>query len=289
MSFGECLLVADSRIQGWLPMQYPGWTIRTVSRPGGHLSEILQIATASLRPETRMIIIMAFHCDLTYMTNYSEMRPRGLMRLLQEPPLVDICNVVTTKDREWRTHHALQVVWVLPYVPNFWLYNQQRARYLNIQHELGTFLQEEFAWSARQMKVYLQQLAAKLQLQGLNIIELVSAVPTLTADMGSDGVHMGTVLQQEVMNNVLREAFYTAPIVLPSLDGPALTVTQRWQKRNRRQRYRRNLRATRLGGPSPALAQIGSSFIRGHVGCLTGLGRPRWTRALEDNPSSSRN
>ena len=279
MSRDECLLVADSRIQGWLPPQYPGWRVRTLSRPGGQLSTILKLATESLRPATRMLVIMALHCDLTYLTSYSEARPRGLMRLLHEPPLADICNVVTTKDREWRLHHSLQVVWVLPYVPNFLLYNQQRARYLNMG-ALGLFLEEEFLWSARQMAIYLQQLADKLRLQGLTIVELLGAVPLLTADLGSDGVHMGTVLRQEVMHRVMQEALNSAPIVLPTAVGPVLSVTQRWRKRHRRYRYRRNRRAARYGGPSPALAQIGSAFIRDNVPHLASLGTPAVARPL---------
>ena len=274
MSSGECLLVADSRVQGWLPRQYPGWTVRTVSRPGGQLATILKLATESLRPVTRMLVVMALHCDLTYMTSYSEARPRGLMRLLHEPPLSDICNVVTTKDREWRIHHALRVVWVLPYVPNFILYNQRRARYLNMPALCG-FHEEEFSWSARQMTIYLQQLADKLRLQGLTIIELHSRVPILTADSGSDGVHMGPELRQDIMHQVMQEALLSAPIVLPILNAPVLSVTQRWRKRNRRQRYRRNRRAGRYGGPSPALAQIGSNFIRNNVPQFFSLGYRR--------------
>ena len=64
MRNGECLLVADSRVQGWLPRQYPGWTVRTVSRPGGQLATVLKLASESLRPETLMLVIRVLHCEL---------------------------------------------------------------------------------------------------------------------------------------------------------------------------------------------------------------------------------
>ena len=149
---------------------------------------------------------------------------------------------------------------------------------------LGTFLEEEFLWSARQMAVYLQQLATKLRSQGLTIVELLGNVPVLTADLGSDGVHMGSVLRQEVMHRVMQEALISAPVVLPTVSGPVLSVTQRWRKRHRRYRYRRNRNAARYGGPSPALAQIGSAFIRGNVPHLTSLGIPAVVRS-RDTPA----
>ena len=100
--------------------------------PGARLAELSQLVAASLRPETKVLVMVTFYCDLTYLTNYVPSRPRGLLRLLCEPPWADIFNIVTGLDYRWRTQEQLTVVWVLHYTQIFLLYNQRRARLLGM-------------------------------------------------------------------------------------------------------------------------------------------------------------
>ena len=127
----ECLFVADSRMMGWIPRRYAGWRIRSRVCPGRQLRELISTANDALRPATRLLVVVGLHCDLTYMTNYSAARPRGFMRLRTDPAVADICNVITTQDYAWRRSGALQVVWALPYIPNFEIYNRRRAQTMN--------------------------------------------------------------------------------------------------------------------------------------------------------------
>ena len=59
----------------------------------------------SRRTQTRVIVMVALHCAFTHLTDYSLLRPRGLMRLLQDPPLADFFNVITAQDYDWRYHN----------------------------------------------------------------------------------------------------------------------------------------------------------------------------------------
>ena len=233
-----------------------------MERSGGRLADLLALAEASLRRETGMLVLAGLHCDLTFMTNYTTARPKGLLRLLPEPPLVDIANVISTKDREWRVQGALQVAWVMPYVPNFVLYNRRRARLLGIG-ELCSLHEDEGQWAEQAMRIQLQQLTEKLRSQGLLVVEMAPLVPLLTTADGSDGVHMGPLMQNDVFDAVLREAWRQVPTLPPSIGGGrVLSVTERWLRRQQRQRHRRNRRARTLRGPSLAMGLVGSSFIR---------------------------
>lgn len=257
-------MVSDSRIQGWLPSRYHGWSIRTVSRPGGRLADLFDTVTDHLRPVTRVLVIMGLHCDLTFLTNYSEEHPKGLMRLLPEPPLADIYNVITSKDREWRLHGALQVAWILPYIPNFDLFNHRRARLLKLGN-LGPLHAEEAEWSARQMAVHIEQLAVKLRQQRLVIIDMAPWVPLLTADNGSDGVHLGVEMKHRVFAQVVEESLRLTAVHRPLMTSRTLSVADRWALRLRRQRHRRNRRARTHFGPSRSMDMVGSDFIRASV------------------------
>ena len=276
----EVLLVSDSRALGWTPPRYPGWRIRTVGQPGARLATLTDRASESIRPETRVLVIIALHCDVTYLTDYSAARPRGLMRLLREPPMSDLCNVVTSRDYEWRVHRQLKVFWVLPYTPNFLLYNQRRARLLRLG-ELGIMYEEEALWSADRMRDDMRRLAIRFRGQGLSVVELAPWVPVLGLDSGSDGVHLGPVMRDRVFGAMLAEVFRQLPHVGLPARVRELTVGERWYRRQRRQRQRRHRRRAGRYTAASAVASIGSTMVRENLavvlsmaGARVGMGRP---------------
>ena len=234
---------------------------------GGKLAALTGLARRSLRPETRVVVMVALHCDLTYLTDYSAVRPRGLLRLLREPPLADLSNIISSVDYEWRTHRGLKVIWAMPYVPSFLLYNQRRARLLNLG-ELGEMYTEEAAWSRGKMGEYVRQLALKLRGQNITVVDLAPWVPSLSVEQGSDGVHLGTTLRAAVFGELLREVLQILPHIALPTPIRELTIEKRWRRRQRRQRQRRLRRSGGRRSPSSAVARVGSEMVRENIAAV---------------------
>ena len=261
----ECLFVGDSRLMGWIPRRYAGWRIRLRVCPGRQLRELIRTATEALRPTTRLLVVIGLHCDLTYMTNYSAARPRGFMRLRTDPAVADICTVITTQDYAWRRSGALQVVWTLPYIPNFEIYNRRRAQTMNFASFCSLHV-DEARWAAREIIHFIQVIDERLQSQGLCLVRLAPLVPELTRELGSDGLHLAPEMRQRVFGEVLRQAFSYLVYQAPIIRGRPLSVTQRWVRSERRRRQRRNRRGnTQHAQHSQVLRHIGSAVIRANV------------------------
>ena len=104
--------VSDPRAMGWLPPNYWGGKVRTIGRSGERLAALIGLARRSLRPETRVVMMVALHCDLADLTDCSAVQPRGLLRVLQ-PPVANLYNIITSVDYEWRTHRESSVIFVV--------------------------------------------------------------------------------------------------------------------------------------------------------------------------------
>lgn len=76
----EVLVVSNSRGLGWIPPNPPefGWRVHVVGRQGGRLANRTSLDMQSLQVQTRVIIMLALHCDFTHLTDYSVSRPRDL-------------------------------------------------------------------------------------------------------------------------------------------------------------------------------------------------------------------
>ena len=89
-----------------------------------------------------------------------------------------------------------------------------------------------------QIGLYIRTLASMLRARVVEVLELAPWVPLLTTDVGSDGLHLGPRLQQDVFGRMLHEIQQVIPrLVLPA-PVRELTVCTRWQLRQHRGRQR---------------------------------------------------
>ena len=54
----EVLIVSDPGAMGWMPPDYRGWRVRTVASSGGRLPALTGLAVRSMRPETRVVVMV---------------------------------------------------------------------------------------------------------------------------------------------------------------------------------------------------------------------------------------
>ena len=120
----------------------------------------------------------------------------------------------------------------MPYTPNFWLYNQQNARLLQLG-DLVIMNREEAVWSQSHMCLHVQTLPEMLEEHGVQVIPLEPRVPLLLVDVWSDGIHLGTVLQRMVFGHLLEEVFHCR---IPWVPNPLVVhvcpMCARWQRRH---------------------------------------------------------
>ena len=233
----EILVAGDSRISGWLWRRVPGWTVRTLARPGAQLPALITMCNENLRDETALIIIVALHCDLSYRTEYGTDGRKGLLRLRDPAPLADLTNLITTWDYTWHHERKIPVVWTLPYVPNFLRYNGQRARYRGITN-LCELHVEEALWSARKMRDNLKNFGRILHARGLTTVEFEGQVSPYELHHNSDGVHLCPSSQQRLLDNMVQTALQSVNREVPVTLRKVLTPALRWAKAQKRRRYR---------------------------------------------------
>ena len=233
----EILVAGDSRISGWSWRRVPGWTIRTLARPGVQLPALITMCNEKIREETALIIMVSLHCDLSYRTEYGDGRRKGLLRLRDPAPLADLTNLITTWDYTWHHERKIPVVWTLPYVPNFLRYNQQRARYRGITNLCELHI-EEALWSARQMRENLINFCRILRARGITVVEFEGRVSKFELHHNSDGVHLCPSSQQRLLDGMVQDSLQSmkrdAPVPLKNVLTPEL----RWAKAQKRRRYR---------------------------------------------------
>ena len=232
----EVLLVGDSRVSGYLPRTVPNFKVRVLVKAGGKLPELVQVAQRGLRSETKVLILVALHCDLTFLTNYSSEAKKGLMRLHTNTPLSDLYNVVSTWDRTWRKV-GITVVWALPYAADFALYNRRRARMLGLEELCGLHL-EEAQWASRTMPREVQTLAKRLDQARICSIDMAPLVPRLNPDNGSDGLHLGPQLQKRVFDTVVDKAIDFLEFGGPVQPMKERSMAARASRSDRRRRHR---------------------------------------------------
>ena len=75
------LAVSDSRAAGWDPVLVAGWSVRLIVKPGAKLPILTEAAYLNCDDHIQLIIMVALHCDLTYLIAYVPERRKGLMKL----------------------------------------------------------------------------------------------------------------------------------------------------------------------------------------------------------------
>lgn len=243
--------MSDSRAAGWAPSNIEGWPVRSVVRRGASLAVLATEVEKNLQSNTGLVVMVALHCDLTYLTSYSPTLSKGLMRLKFEAPLADLYNVITSRDREWKVIHKVCVVWAIPYVPNFLFFNRRRSRMLGLG-PLCRMYEEEARWSEQQMRVDLAKLVGMLQPKGILMINLDDFVTELTAATGSDGVHLGRDVQNRVLTSLITQAISMVPLMIFPEPIRPLSDRARVARRHRRRRQRLMRRPARLLQPLDA-------------------------------------
>ena len=239
----EALIVSDSRFKNTRLRRTPEWTLRAVSKPGLRMTQLVKLVQKSLRPSTRLLIIAALHCDLTYRMK----RPNGQMGLLRshrKNAVSDIFNKISAYTYSWQQNQDLSIIWCLPAAANMVRYNEFLANQRN-QYNLNQLQTEEWFADSKTMTKnisYLQECFDRRQ--EIPYFDLMEFGCNLFAE-GSDGVHLEDSNQEEVLNSVVAAAISRYPCAPMTKTVKNLIPTRKMAVTNRRRRYRQILAARR--------------------------------------------
>ena len=230
----EIVFIGDSRLRDIDFKKYHGWKVRLSVNPSIELAELVKTANETIDEQTRILVLVGLHCDLTY-------RPRmqggkaGLMHILKKPPFDDMCNLITTWNYQWERVRGITVIWTLPYCPDFLYYNERRIRTLG-QPPLCQVQRDEAIWFAAEMRGNLQALARKLCDKHVTVLELHLLPYDLSPQSGSDGVHLGRSSRNAVFHEVVLRSLALYPVVPPPEVRKVKTPAARRSRQQRRQR-----------------------------------------------------
>lgn len=216
--------------------EYAGWRVKSQAYSGIKLEPLLQNAENLIGNNTEVLIIVGFHCDLTFMADCMPNGGKGLMTVAQEPNYSKLMNLVTCYDYRWRTKYDLSVFWALPYETDFLEYNRIRAVSRLHMEELSQAHEYEAQWSARKFKESVAHLAQEMRNLKIHIIELDHYTPEEGHASGSDGLHLGAAEKEELFLSVCTEATRRHPTPDPLSIGTYMTAAERDCRKLRRER-----------------------------------------------------
>ena len=211
-------------------------------RRGAHLEELISAANEGISPSTKMLFIVGLQCDLTTRPSYMPNGGPGLLTMCKPPPYDRLVNLMSSWDYQWRTTSGLTVVWTLPYVIDFLLYNERRAKLLR-HKELCDFHVYEAGWCAREMRESLGVLCRMLRERCLVVMELDKWEVEVTSSSGSDGLHLGIDVQKWLFSEVIQSCLERYPVPPPATVAIVKTSDERALLKQRRQRQRLRRRA----------------------------------------------
>ena len=214
----------------------PGWTLRVVSESSCELQPLVELANDSISAQTKLLVLVGLHCDLTFRPSLADGRP-GLLHVNNTPRFDYLINIMTTWNYQWQKTRGITVIWTLPHPANFRVYNEQRSQMLGYGG-LGLIQRDEARWFEARMDAILLAMAESLRKQPICFLELRLMPYDLSENSGSDGVHLGKRCQKTVLDSLIQKSLELYPTI--TLDAVARVMPQEAKmKRNQSRRRRR--------------------------------------------------
>ena len=216
----------------------PGWTLRVVSESSCELQPLVELANDSISAQTKLLVLVGLHCDLTFRPSLADGRP-GLLHVNNTPRFDYLINIMTTWNYQWQKTRGITVIWTLPHPANFRLYNEQRSRMLG-NGELDFIQRDEAGWFEARMDAILLAMAEMLRGQPICFLELRLIPHDLSVYAGSDGVHLGKLCQKTVLDLLIEKCLELYPST--ALDEVTRVMTQEAKMKRKQSRRRRRMR-----------------------------------------------
>ena len=231
----EALVISDSRFSKAELAGIPGWKLRTLSVSGLNLRKLTDLVTMELRSNTRLLLICALHCDLSYRMKRPN-KTLGLLRAHQEPVVQDIFNRIHAYSYTWQHEKDLSVFWGIPCPAQMVKYNSGLAKRRG-QNKPVLLQKEEWTMDSRTMAENIQKLKDLFVEKRVAHFDLAEYGCNLQ-EKGSDGVHMTETNKNEVLNTILKTAVALHPCkTIPKAKKPH-TVGRKIALTLRSRRYR---------------------------------------------------
>ena len=241
----ELILAGDSRVADyeWHSRTHRHWDVRVIPRIGTELEPLLEKVNRNIKPNTKIVVICAIHCDLSYRVLHED-GYAGLMHAHTNPPVNDLACVMSTWDYQWRVGRNLTVCWVMPVVPDFVLYNRLKSEDFECAEFCPLHIEQAKA-SERIFKEATESLLEKVEKEGLHIVELSKVEEAIQNPVRYDGLHMASETKQMAMKSVCYQAIAMHPMAKPRIVANVKTASARIQARAHkwRQMYRKEVKA----------------------------------------------
>ena len=251
----ECLVVGDSRIGRAKPTGHRGLRVRLIPRPSATLRMLCDEINERIDDGAAVVVIFGIHCDLTFLSGRGLLgqKKRGVMTLKSPWPIQEIVHKISTWDYYWRGKLGLDVVWVLPYVPDFLHYNQRRAR-LDDPNQAGLdiYHENESREAPELMDRALDKLQQDLTRKGIACVDSRRWVGA--GDLGasvSDGLHLSDQGQSRWVNKVLSHVQKMRPLPHRPKEMISAGYEGRMAKTMKKRRYRARLWLRKKQGEQP--------------------------------------
>ena len=244
---GELLMVTDSRLAKARRTPSGEQRFTFVPRPGATLRSLIDLVNDRLTEDVNVVVVNGFHCDLTFLADYKA-GVKGLMRMKNPVPIAELVNKVACWDYEWRRARGIETFWVLPYAPDFVLFNERRAK---LRHPNGPGLDpyhlEEFQAAHGEMKLALNKIQNALTRRRVEWISMSGMLGAGALEGSvSDGLHISPQEQNRLLDQILAEVQRRRPLAprAPTVLTPNSSQANRKRLKQRRQRARKNRRLT---------------------------------------------
>ena len=253
----EILLVGDSRVGGCSWTETPEWKLTVRCLRGSKLLPLCEHANAAITAQTRVVVICGILCDLCYRPHIENGR-LGLLHAHETAPLDEVVNILTTWDYRFRVDRKVAVLWMLPYVPDFMLYNSIKV--LPYQRQLAYLQEVDADWSQQSFMKNYRDLVEKLAKFDLQFMDMSTRKlhPSLLEKDGSDGLHMGRRDQKKMSEALVQLAITQLPVEKPINVDNLRTLRGRMQRKNHHKRAKLRKAAERLSKEHAAMLQAGA-------------------------------
>ena len=239
----ECLFVGDSRFHSVAPAARDGWIVNSWTESGLQISRLVEFVNEKLTPETNLLVLGGFLCDLTYRMKRPN-NDKGLMRTNLTPPWEEILNKVTANTAYWERTFGLSVIWTLPYPVNVVRYNEKIAVKCGQPDGLVP-VQNEEAWRDQELlEQHLETLKEKCRERRVPLYDLKKLHRNMTHSK-CDGVHLEKTNRKQVLDQTIEAATISYPFAILPVAGRVRSEEGKMKTKLRQKRRRQNSAAKR--------------------------------------------
>lgn len=233
------LCVSDSRLGRAKRPPSREYRFTFKPRPGATLRDLIDLVNEHLAEDTEVVVVNTFHCDVTTVQSFNA-RHKGLMKMKNPVPIAEYVNKVVLWDHFWRQQYQVEPFWVLPYTPDFYLYNQRRAKFRAPEGDgLDAYNQEEALAAPALFGSAITKIRQALNCRGVATIETEGWLPPgALGESVSDGLHVSEEIQGCLLQRILEKVETMRPLPASLEYAPSSTSSKSEARRLKRKRNR---------------------------------------------------